>query len=159
VSSAFASVKAKYGHIDVLVNNAGVYDTNGISLSSTIASRTATWWREFEVNVRGTMLVTKLFLALIGTTYPATLIYLSSGAGLVIVPGSSAYGISKLADLQLAAFASAENSNMTAIAFHPRYLLHGYGGKCGVLPPVCEGYAEARGQCGQLVGECAGGLP
>lgn len=65
------------------------------------------------------MLVTKYFLALIGTTYPATLLYLSSGVGFVIVPGSSAYSIMKLADLQLAAFASAENSNVTAIAFHP----------------------------------------
>jgi NADP-dependent 3-hydroxy acid dehydrogenase YdfG len=145
VSSAFASVKAKYGHIDVLVNNAGVYDPDGINISSTIVSQTATWWREFEVNIRGTMLVTKHFLVLTGTTYSATLIYLSSGAGLVIVPGSSAYGITKLADLQLAAFASAENSNVTAIAFHSGIVFHGYGGKRGVLPPVCEGYAEARG--------------
>lgn len=119
VSSAFAAVKAKYGHIDILVNNAGIYDSNGINLSSTDASQTATWWREFEVNVRGTMLVTKHFLALTGTTNPATLIYLSSGAGLAVIPGASAYAITKLADLQLAAFASAENSNVTAIAFHP----------------------------------------
>lgn len=119
IVDAFAAVKAKYGRIDILVNNAGIYDTNGITLLPTDAEQTTKWWREFEVNVRGTMLVTKHFLASVGTEQPATLIYMSSGAGLAVIPGSSSYNITKLADLQLAAFAAAENANVTAIAFHP----------------------------------------
>lgn len=112
-------MKARYGYVDVLVINAGVYDSNGINLSTTSPSETLTWWREFEVNIRGTMLVTKHFLALVGTARHAHLLYASSGAGLAVIPGASAYGITKLADLQLAAFAAAENPNLTAIAFHP----------------------------------------
>lgn len=118
VADAFQKVKAVYGYIDVLVNNAGVFNSSGINLSTNSPSETLTWWREFEVNVKGTMLVTKHFLALIGTERPAHLLYASSGAAFAIIPGNSAYHITKLVDLQLASFAAAENPNLTAIAFH-----------------------------------------
>ena len=119
VVDAFAQVKSRYGYVDILVNNAGVFNSSGINLSTTSPSETLTWWREFEVNVQGTMLVTKHFLALIGTERSAHLLYAASGAGFAIIPGSSSYNITKLVDLQLAAFAAAENPNLTAIAFHP----------------------------------------
>ena len=72
-----------------------------------------------EVNVRGTKLVTSYFLRLLGKEHPGTVIVLSSGAGLVVVPGSSAYSITKLVDLRLAEYTAAENPNVTAMAFHP----------------------------------------
>ncbi len=37
----------------------------------------------------------------------------------MIVPGSSAYSITKTADIRLAEYAAAENPNVTAVAFHP----------------------------------------
>jgi NAD(P)-dependent dehydrogenase (short-subunit alcohol dehydrogenase family) len=123
VADAFAQVKNKYGYVDILVNNAGVFNSNGINLSTKSPSETLTWWREFEVNVQGTMLVTKHFLELVGTERPAHLLYASSGAAFAIIPGSSAYNITKLVDLQLASFAAAENPNLTAIAFHPGIVL------------------------------------
>lgn len=76
-----------------------------------------------EVNVRGTKLVTSYFLRLLGTSHPGTIIFLSSGLGLITVPGSSGYSIAKIADLQLASYTAAENPNVTAIAFHPGIVL------------------------------------
>ena len=65
------------------------------------------------------MLVTKYFLALVGKERPATIIGLSSAVGFLVVPGASAYSITKLADLQLALYTAAENPNVAAMAFHP----------------------------------------
>lgn len=118
IADAFAQVKFNYGYIDILVNNAGIFNSSGINLSTTSSSETLTWWQEFDMNVRGTMLVTKHFLALVGSEHPAHLLYASSGATFGILPGSSVYNIAKLVDLQLAAFAAAENPNLTAIVFH-----------------------------------------
>ena len=72
-----------------------------------------------EVNVRGTKLVTSYFLRLLGKERSGTIVFLSSGIGLITLPGSSGYSIAKLSDLQLASYAAAENDNVTAVAFHP----------------------------------------
>jgi NADP-dependent 3-hydroxy acid dehydrogenase YdfG len=63
VEKLFAEVKAEVGHADVLVNNAGVFSPSGtlVSVSPT------DWWNDFEVNVKGTFLVTQGFLKLLGT--------------------------------------------------------------------------------------------
>jgi NAD(P)-dependent dehydrogenase (short-subunit alcohol dehydrogenase family) len=67
--------------------------------------------------------VTSYFLRLLGKEHPGTIIFLSSGLGLLTLPGSSGYSITKLSDLQLASYAAAENENVTAVAFHPRIVL------------------------------------
>jgi NAD(P)-dependent dehydrogenase (short-subunit alcohol dehydrogenase family) len=63
--------------------------------------------------------VTSYFLRLLGKERPGTIIFLSSGLGLITLPGSSGYSITKLSDLQLASYTAAENENVTAVAFHP----------------------------------------
>ncbi len=65
------------------------------------------------------MLSAKYFLQLLGSEKQGTIIVLSSGAGLLTLPGSSAYTISKLVDMQLARTLSVENSNILAVAIHP----------------------------------------
>lgn len=50
---------------------------------------------------------------------PAKIVTLTSGAAYKIFPGLSAYGISKLAVLQLMAYVAAENPNVVATALHP----------------------------------------
>jgi NAD(P)-dependent dehydrogenase (short-subunit alcohol dehydrogenase family) len=117
VAAAFKTIASKYSTIDILVNNAGVYNSGDQPFATADPSK---WWSDFEVNVRGTMLVTKYFLSFIGPDKKdAHLIIMSSGAGLIVVPGSSAYSITKLADLQIAAYAAAENPNLKVLAFHP----------------------------------------
>jgi len=117
VAAAFKTIAAHYPTIDILVNNAGVF---GSADQPFATADPAAWWGDFEVNVRGTMLVTKYFLSFIGKDKTdAHLIYLSSGAGFVTIPGNSAYSITKLADLRIAAYAAAENPQLKVVAFHP----------------------------------------
>jgi NAD(P)-dependent dehydrogenase (short-subunit alcohol dehydrogenase family) len=121
VAAAFKTVASKYPTIDILVNNAGIYGSGDQPFAT---ADPAKWWGDFEVNVRGTMLVTKYFLSFIGPDKTdAHLIFMSSGAGLIVVPGSSAYSITKLADLQISAYAAAENPNLKVMAFHPGIVL------------------------------------
>ena len=65
------------------------------------------------------MLVARHFLKLLGSERKGTYIGLSSLAATFVGPGMSGYALSKLGDLQLAAYIAAENSNVTAYAYHP----------------------------------------
>jgi NAD(P)-dependent dehydrogenase (short-subunit alcohol dehydrogenase family) len=115
----------------------------GITLLPVAADQTSRWWHDLNVNVRGTMLVTKHFVHLTGMKERATLLHMSSVAGLMTtVPGNRAYDISELADLQLAAFAALKNSNVTAIAFYPGINTDLPCRRCQVLPSFRKGYAR-----------------
>jgi NAD(P)-dependent dehydrogenase (short-subunit alcohol dehydrogenase family) len=117
VKAAFKTISEHYPTVDILVNNAGLFGSHDQPLAT--ADPTA-WWADFQVNVFGTFLVTKHFLTFIGPDKKdAHIVYLSSGAGLMVIPGNSAYSITKLADLQIAAYASAENPNVKVVAYHP----------------------------------------
>ena len=121
VLDAFKTIASKYPQVDTLVNNAGSYTSHNQPLASADLSL---WWNDFETNVRGTMLVTRSFLSQLSasqkqTPGAASIISISSGAGLATLPGGSAYSISKLADLRLINFLTAENPNIHAVAVHP----------------------------------------
>jgi NAD(P)-dependent dehydrogenase (short-subunit alcohol dehydrogenase family) len=117
VKAAFKTISEHYPTVDILVNNAGLFGSHDQPLAT--ADPTA-WWSDFQVNVFGTFLVTKHFLTFIGQDKKdAHIVYLSSGAGLLVFPGNSAYSITKLADLQIAAYAAAENPHVQVIAYHP----------------------------------------
>lgn len=50
---------------------------------------------------------------------PARIITLTTGAAYEVFPSLSAYGISKLAVLELMTYVAAENPNVFAVALHP----------------------------------------
>jgi NAD(P)-dependent dehydrogenase (short-subunit alcohol dehydrogenase family) len=50
---------------------------------------------------------------------PAKIITLTTGAAYEVFPNLSAYGISKLAVLELMTYVAAENPNVLAVALHP----------------------------------------
>ncbi|KAK9238792.1 hypothetical protein V1525DRAFT_418237 [Lipomyces kononenkoae] len=117
VKNLFKHVKNKFATVDVLVSNAGVFSGEGLHIRTAPSSA---WWRDFEVNVKGTMLVTKYFLQLLGTEKKGSVITITSAGGLSVFPiGISNYSIAKLANLQLSTYTAAENPNVTAVAFHP----------------------------------------
>ncbi|EHK19748.1 uncharacterized protein TRIVIDRAFT_46933 [Trichoderma virens Gv29-8] len=120
VKSFFDQIKAKFGTADVLVNNAGLFQSEGQFVQSGLLE---TWWHDIEVNVKGQMLVAKYFLQLLGSEKEGMLIGLSSAAAFMVAPGASAYSLAKLADLQLTRYISVENPNVTAISFHPGIIL------------------------------------
>ncbi|KAK9350639.1 hypothetical protein V1523DRAFT_419160 [Lipomyces doorenjongii] len=116
VKNLFEQVKNKFGTVDVLVNNAGVFTGEGQQIR---AASLSDWWGCFDVNVKGYMLVAKYFLQVLGTEKKGTIVGVTSGGALMVIPGVSAYSIAKLANLQLSTYISAENPNVTAVAFHP----------------------------------------
>ncbi|QGI71287.1 hypothetical protein CEK27_003616 [Fusarium fujikuroi] len=75
VASAFKQAIAAFGHIDVLIQNAGYLDAHRSLLDSDLDD----YWKTFEVNVKGGLLVTQQFLK---QSKPGdTIINIGSGAG------------------------------------------------------------------------------
>ena len=115
VNSLFAKIKEKYGAADVLVNNAGVLIAHG-NVGQSDAEK---WWTEFTINIRGTYLVTREFLQLLGNGNRGFIINTSSGAATNVVPGMSSYSISKLAVNRLTEYIAAENPNVNCVTLDP----------------------------------------
>ncbi|KAF2629210.1 NAD(P)-binding protein [Macroventuria anomochaeta] len=116
VTTLFEKVKQKYGHADVLVNNAAVFKEE----QPVKDVDQQTWWDEMSINIRGTFLATQQFLKLLPSPEtPAKIITLTTGAAYQVFPGLSAYGLSKLAVLELMAYVAIENPNVVATALHP----------------------------------------
>jgi NAD(P)-dependent dehydrogenase (short-subunit alcohol dehydrogenase family) len=76
-----------------------------------------------EVNFKGTFLVTQEFLKLIGPSRPATIINITSAAGISVMPTTAAYALSKLTQIQIQRFVAAENPNVVAVSLHPGTVL------------------------------------
>jgi len=116
VAALFEEVKHKYGHADVLVNNAGIFK----AVAPVKDVDHAAWWEEMTLNIRGTFLVTQSFLKQLPSPEAAAkIITLTTGAAYEVFPALSAYGISKLAVLELMTYVAVENPNVLAVALHP----------------------------------------
>ncbi|EUC37904.1 hypothetical protein COCCADRAFT_32998 [Bipolaris zeicola 26-R-13] len=119
VEKAFESIKQKFGHADILINAAGVLTGDGPKLHETNVDE---WWKNFEVNAKGTYLQTRSFLSLLPsspTSTPATILTLSSWQSFFTVPAVGGYLISKFAVDALAAYVAAEYPCVTSISMHP----------------------------------------
>ena len=115
VEAAFEKVKARYGKIDTIVNNAGVFKSETQTIANGDPDKI---WADIETNVKGQYLIARSFLQLVDGA-KATYIGLSSLAAMLVAPGLGGYAIAKLGDLQLSAFIAAENPNVTAVSYHP----------------------------------------
>ena len=121
VEKVFAKIKEKFGHADVLVNNVGI--NAGKEDGNLEAQDPDKWWSNFEVNGKGTFLVTRSFIRLLpNSDIPATLINVVSAGAWSVIPSQSGYCISKLLSLQQIPFVAQEHPNITAIALHPGML-------------------------------------
>jgi len=119
VEDLYAKIKGEWGTVDVLVNNAG----SGKSALPIRDVLPEDFWYEFEVNVKGTLLMTQGFLKLVGESKPATIINVTSYGGVTVIPSTSSYSLSKLVQVQIQRFVAAENPNITAISLHPGTIL------------------------------------
>ncbi|KAJ6184621.1 hypothetical protein N7519_005922 [Penicillium mononematosum] len=99
VEAAAKVVKTEFGRCDILINNAGVLGT----LTPVADSDPVHWWSIFEINLRGSYLLSR-----------------TVGAHL-ISPAASAYQTSKLALLRLSQFLDREyaNQGLVSICIHP----------------------------------------
>ena len=87
---AVASAVARFGKLDVLVNNAGIFRTEGV-----LETSEALWDEMLEINGKGVFLGTKCAIPEMRKAGGGSIINISSVAGLVGGPGSAAYRASK----------------------------------------------------------------
>ena len=88
-----ADVVDRHGRVDLLVNNAGVIDTEVPLLESDPDE----WWATVEANVLGPYLVTRAVLPHMVAAGRGRVVNLNSGAGLRASDEASAYNLSKTA--------------------------------------------------------------
>ncbi|KUJ18760.1 NAD(P)-binding protein [Mollisia scopiformis] len=119
VKKLFSRIESEFGMADVLVNNAA----SGKSALPVRDVDPNDFWYDFDVNVKGTLLMSQGFLKLVGKEKPATIINISSAGGIAVIPSTSSYSLSKLVQIQIQRFIAAENPNITAISMHPGTVL------------------------------------
>jgi NAD(P)-dependent dehydrogenase (short-subunit alcohol dehydrogenase family) len=116
VAKLFEDVKSAFGHADVLVNNAAANEGGGMMAEQDDDQ----FWRNFEVNTKGTFLLNKYFIAALPS--PETrghIVTLVTGGAWLIIPNMAGYSLSKLAALQTTTYFAAQYPNITAISLHP----------------------------------------
>ena len=96
VEAAVAQLHERYGHVDVLVNNAG-YLRPGTALTQTIED----WDRTFGVNVRAMFLLSRAILPGMVERGAGSIVNIASTAGLVGEADNIAYATSKGAVVNL----------------------------------------------------------
>jgi NAD(P)-dependent dehydrogenase (short-subunit alcohol dehydrogenase family) len=112
-SQVAALFRGIQGEIDVLVNNAGYLEHN-IPLAE---ADTTEWWHTWEVNIKGTYLLTTHFLK--NYRGAGTIINTSSIGSILTSPGFSAYQPGKTAINRITDFIHMEYPNVRAFAYHP----------------------------------------
>ncbi|KAK8073187.1 Short-chain dehydrogenase/reductase SDR [Apiospora phragmitis] len=131
--------------LDILVNNAG-YMTPARPVPE---SDPETWWRTFEVNLKGPYLMSKYFVPLLlsssATSSPAggQMININSVAAHNLRPQASAYGTSKLAALRLTEFLLVEAGEQGLVSYsvHPGAVLTNLA-KDGMPPETLAGLTD-----------------
>lgn len=117
IQAAFSFVASELGDVDILVNNAGYLAEPAAVASASVEE----WWKAFEANCRGGLLVTQAFLSV--ASKKAVMINMST-AGTYLPPTHhlSAYSASKLAFLRVLDFALLENPELKVIHVHPGFI-------------------------------------
>ena len=87
---AVAATVARFGRLDVLVNNAGIFRTEGV-----LETSEELWDEMLEINAKGVFLGTKCAIPEMRKAGGGSIINISSVAGLTGGPGSAAYRASK----------------------------------------------------------------
>src|SRR5262245_27922981 len=93
VTAMVQEVAKRFGHIDVLVNNAGVYGPKG--RIEDVDWRE--WVRSIEINLYGSVLTTRAVLPFLKERGRGKIVQLSGGGASGPLPRISAYAVSKAA--------------------------------------------------------------
>ena len=120
--SVIAGAVEAMGSLSVLVNNAGVGDL----LTLVEADTAENWQRQFEINLRSVMLGCKHAMPHLRNWAPASIINISSIAGLAAAPGLGAYNATKAAvwmyTKTLALEAAKADWNVRCNSVHPVFI-------------------------------------
>ena len=113
IERVVAEIERQRGHIDLLVNNAGVCR----ALGPIVEIDPDDWWREIEINVRGTFLCARVALPGMLAHGRGRVINIASPAGLQALPTGSAYCLSKAAVIRFSESLAIEHSDRGVHAF------------------------------------------
>lgn len=138
IEQAAAKIDDEFGHLDILINNAGIALDNH-EKASTLS--TATMRKEFDVNFFGLVDVIQAFLPLLKKAQPAKIINLSSNMGslgLATDPQSRFYNVNSLgyqaskAAVNFATICFAKElagTNVTVNSVNPGWTATEFGGR------------------------------
>jgi len=119
VDSAAEKLSSAFASLDVLVNNAGYLS----DFASILDSDPDSWWRDWEVNVKGMYLVTRAFWPLLLQSHLKLIINMASIGATFMPPLCSSYTTTKLAVMRLTEYINQDHGAGTdgvlAIAVHP----------------------------------------
>jgi NAD(P)-dependent dehydrogenase (short-subunit alcohol dehydrogenase family) len=97
VSRMTEEAVARLGSIDILVNCAGIADTN----TPTVQQKLETWQRMIDVNLTGTLLMCQAVGSHMITRQRGAIVNISSAAGVSAFPRRNAYGATKAGVIML----------------------------------------------------------
>lgn len=145
-----AAAAADLGGLSVLVNNAGV----GGPLAFVEQDTVDNWQRQYEINLRSVMLGAKHAMPHLRAAAPASIINISSIAGLAAAPGMGAYNATKagvwMYTKTLALEAAKADWNVRCNSVHPVFI------KTPILDPFI---AMAGGDEAKAAERLARGIP
>lgn len=132
VERAFAMVDSRYGHIDLLVNNAGCLGSTGLTWELDAEA----WWNTLELHVRGGLYCIQQALRRMVPRGRGRIVSLASHAGVYRWPTLSAYSVAKAALIKLTENVAVETRKhgVVLFAFHP-----GIVRNVGLLPDMQSG--------------------
>jgi NAD(P)-dependent dehydrogenase (short-subunit alcohol dehydrogenase family) len=113
IEGVVAEIERQWGHIDLLVNNAGSLR----ALGAIAEIDPDDWWREIEINVRGVYLCARAVLPGMLARRQGRIINLVSAAGLQALSTGSAYCLSKTAVIRLSESLAIEHGDRGVYAF------------------------------------------
>lgn len=117
VQAVAQQVKHTFGHLDVLINNAGhLSEFRDIGDSDPVE-----YWKTWDTNVNGTYLCVRQLLPLLLDSQLKTVINVTSAGCQVVVPGASSYQTSKFAICRFTEFLNAEYAQrgLVTLALNP----------------------------------------
>lgn len=128
IAAAAKEVAAKFGHIDSLVNNAGVIGSGFETPIATVSSQEIL--DTFTTNTLGPILVTQAFLPLLKKSQAPRIVNVSSGMGQLsdMKGGAASYRISKTALNAATKLYANENPEMKVNAICPGWVKTDMGG-------------------------------
>ena len=115
--AAAKMVGKEFGKLDILINNAGYLG----KFVPMIDGDPDDWWANYEVNIKGTYLMSRAFIPLLLKSQLKTVVNITSGGAHHTFKGASGYQSSKLAILRFSEFLNTDygEKGLLAYSVHP----------------------------------------